>query len=116
MSFFPFCSNSSFSELLLIRSRPAVACPVTRNYNNTPKVNQKVVWDQGVATWYCGLLIFTDNYEHTRKCVLNTSLEQYRFSLCLLSYNILWVPVYLFEHGELHFRASIMTVLSVNSV
>lgn len=114
MSFFKFCSDFSFSELLLIRSRPTVACPVTRNYSRTTKVNQKAVWDQGVARWYCGLLIFINNYEY--KCVLNTSLRRYRFFLCLLSYNILWVPVDLFEHKELYFGASNVFVLSMNSV
>jgi hypothetical protein len=114
MSFFQFCSNFSFSELLLIRSRPTVACPVTRNYSRTTKVNQKAVWDQGVARWYCGLLIFINSYEYM--CVLNTSLRRYHFFLCLLSYNILWVPVDLFEQNELYFRASNMSVLNMNSV
>jgi hypothetical protein len=109
-------SHSSFSELLLIRSRPTVACPVTRNCIRTTKVNQKVVWDQGVATCYCGLLIFADNYEPTSRCVENTCLGLYRFSLCLLSYSILWVLVDSFQHRELYFRARNMTVLYKNSV
>lgn len=113
MSFFQFCSNFSFSELLVIRSRPTVACPVTRNYSSTAKVNQKAVWDQGVARWYCGLLIFVNNYEYM--CVLNTSLRRYHFFLCLLSYNILWVFVDSLERKELNFRARNMSVLSMNS-